>query len=326
MIICRTPFRCDRIFVAGADTLAGAAIVERLRAEGFDNLVGIAPEEVDLTRADEVEYFFRETRPEYVFLAAGKSGGIRRNRDYPADLMLDNLLVATNVIPAAHRHGVTKLLYLASSCAYPKHAPQPLGVESLLTGTLEPTSEAYAVAKLAGWQLCAAYRRQHGDRFVTAFPANPFGPHDDFDPDAGHVIPALIRRAHEAKERDEPSLTVWGTGSPRREFIYARDLADASLFVLRHYDGAEPINLGGGADFSIAETAAAVADAVGYRGRLRFDASKPDGAPLKRLDARKLRALGWQPATEFRCALAETYRWFLQHASTEGHPHALAAL
>jgi GDP-L-fucose synthase len=308
--------RSARIWVAGGDTLLGAALRERLRADGFRDLVGTPPDEPDLTVAAQVEDFFGEARPECVFLAAGKSGGIGLNQARPADLMLHNLLVTAHVIDCAHRHGVEKLLYLASSCGYPKHAPQPLRVESLLTGPPEPTSIAYATARLAGWQLCDAYRRQHGSRFVTAIPANAFGPHEDFSPDGGHVIPALIRRAHEAKVRDEPALTLWGTGTPRREFIYARDLADACLFVMRHYDGPEPINLGGGADLSIAEAAQLVAGVVGYRGRIRFDVTRPDGMPLKVLDSGPLWALGWRPSVDFRAGLAETYEWFLQHVDS----------
>jgi GDP-L-fucose synthase len=307
--------RTSRIYVAGGDTLAGAALLERLRAGGYRNLVGVPPDEPDLTMAGQVEDFFGEARPEYVVVAAGRSGGIRLNQERPAGLMLHNLLVTAHVVDCAHRYGVAKLLYLASSCGYPKHATQPLAVESLMTGPPEPTSAAYATAKLAGWQLCDAYRRQYGARFVTAIPANAFGPHDDFSPDGGHVIPALIRRAHEAKLRDEPALTVWGTGTPRREFLFARDLADACLFVLRHHEGPEPINLGGGIELTVADAARAVVHAVGYRGRLTFDASRPDGAPRKVLDSGPLRALGWRPSVDFRTALAETYDWFLRHAA-----------
>ena len=306
-----------RVYVAGGLTLLGAALLDRLRAAGHRRLVGVPPDEPDLTDAGQVEDFFGEARPEYVFLAAGRSGGIALNVARPAELMRDNLLTAAHVLDAAHRHGVTKLLYLASSCSYPRDALQPLRVEALLTGPPEPTNAAYATAKLAGWQLCNAYRQQYGCRFVTAIPANAFGPHDDFRPDSGHVLPALIRRAHEAKVRGEPELVVWGTGTPRREFVYSRDLADACLFVMDRYDGPVPINLGGGADWSIAEAAAVVADVVGYRGRLRFDAGRPDGAPRKGLDCGPLRALGWQPATDFRTALAETYAWFLQHVVKE---------
>ncbi|MDB5313986.1 MAG: GDP-fucose synthetase [Gemmataceae bacterium] len=318
--------RKARVFVAGGETLVGAALLGALHENGFSKLVGLGPYEPDLTDAAEVDAFFADTLPEYVFLVGGKSGGIGLNRARPADLMLDNLRTITNVLDAAHRYGATKLLYLASSCAYPKHAPQPLRVESLTAGPVEPTSEAYATAKLAGWKLCTAYRRQYGCRFVTAFPANAFGPHDDFGADAGHVIPALLRRAHEAKVRGDRVLTVWGTGTPKREFIYSRDLADACLFVMERYDGEDPINLGGGADLSIAETARVVADVVGFRGQLVFDAGKPDGAPLKGLDSSELLALGWRPATAFRTAVADTYHWFLQHCVTEGTVHARAAV
>jgi GDP-L-fucose synthase len=309
--------RSARIYIAGAETLAGAALLELLRSAGYCNLVGTPPDEPDLTVAGQVEDFFAEARPEYVFLVAGKSGGIRLNRERPAELMLDNLLVTAHVIHQAYSHGVTKLLYLASACSYPRNAPQPLCSESLMTGPLEPTSAAYATAKLAGWQLCHAYRQQYGVRFITAIPANPFGPHDDFSPEGGHVIPALLRRAHEAKLGNESELTVWGTGKPRREFIYARDLADACLCVMHHYDGSEPINLGWAEDLSIAEVVEAVAAVVGYRGRFRFDASKPDGMPFKALDSSRLRALGWRPSVHFRTALAETYAWFLQHVIEE---------
>jgi GDP-L-fucose synthase len=318
--------RTSRIYVAGGSTLAGAALLGRLRGDGYRNLVGLPPDEPDLTAAGQVDDFFGEARPEYVFLAAGQSGGIQRNRTAPAELMLDNLLVSAHVIGAAHRHGVRRLLYLASSCSYPRDAAQPLRVESLLTGPPEPTNAAYAVAKLAGWQLCAAYRQQYGDDFVTAIPANAFGPHDDFGPESGHVIPSLLRRTHEARMHDLPELTVWGTGSPRREFLYARDLADACLFAMRHHPGPEPINLGGGVDLSITQVAVAVAEVVGYRGRICFDASKPDGAPFKGLDSTPLRALGWRPATEFRAALRETYAWFLRHAVREDAKDARATV
>ena len=315
-----------RIFVAGGRTLAGAAILERLRESGHRDIVGAPPDEPDLTVAAQVEDFFGEARPELVFLAAGKSGGIQLNRTRPAELMLDNLLVTAHVIDCAHRHGVKKLLYLASACCYPKQAPQPLRIESLLTGPLEPTNAAYAAAKLAGWNLCEAFRQQYGACFLTAFPANVFGPNDDFSHDSGHVIPALLRRAHEAKLQQDPFLTIWGTGSPRRDFIYARDLAHASLFVMRHYEGPAPINIGSGTELSIAEVARAVTGVVGYRGRLEFDVSNPDGMPRKVLDLSALRALGWRPSTDFETALAETYEWFQQQEVMEDPEHARAAV
>ncbi len=316
----------SRIYVAGGNTLLGAALREHLATAGYHNLVGTPSDEPDLTLAGQVEDFFGEARPEYVFLTAGLSGGIRLNRERPAELMLHNLLVVTHVLDCAHRYGVEKLLYLASSCCYPREAPQPLAVASLMAGPLEPTNVAYAMAKLAGWQLCDAYRRQYGAPFITAIPANSFGPHDDFGPGGGHVIPALIRRAHEAKLRGDPTLVVWGSGRPRREFIFAQDLADACLFAMRHYQGPEPINLGGGIDLSIAEVARLIAAVVDYRGRLICDASQPDGMPLKMLDSGPLRSLGWRPAVDFVTGLTETYDWFLHHVVTEDRHHARATV
>jgi GDP-L-fucose synthase len=302
----------SRIFVAGGDTPVGAALLDLLPERQFTNLVGAGLDQPELTDFINVDQFFADERPEFVFLVGGKSGGIGLNRARPAELMLDNLRTTTNVIDSAHRHGAAKLLYLASSCAYPKQAPQPLGVESLGTGPLEPTSEAYATAKLAGWKLCQAYRQQYDCCFITGFPASPFGRHDDFGLDSGHVITALIRRAHQATVNGERELTVWGTGKPRREFIFSRDLADACLFAMQHYDGAAPINLGGGANLSIADAASTIAEVVGFRGRIVLDTSKPDGAPLKALDSSVLRSLGWRPTTDFRSAVAETYEWFLR--------------
>lgn len=312
----------SRIWVAGADTLIGRALVERLRAEGFSPL----DDEPDLTARAQVDDFVAEARPEYVFVAAGKSGGIGLNRSRPAELMLDNLLVAAHALDASFTNGVRKLLYLASSCSYPRDTAQPMRVESLGTGPLEATNAAYATAKLAGWQLCRAYRQQYGANFVTAIPANAFGPHDDFAPASGHVIPALIARCHEAKVNDEPTLSVWGTGTPRREFVYAADVADACLFIMRHYDGEAPINLGGSRSLSIAEVAHAIAEVVGYEGQVVFDPARPDGMPLKMLDSSSLALLGWRPATDFRTALTETYHWFLQHEVTEDQGHDGSAL
>ena len=316
----------SRLFVAGGTTLIGAAILERLRDEGCADIVGVGPDEPDHALPAQVEDFFAEYRPEYVFVAAGRSGGIGLNRKIPADMMLDNLLVVTSILPMAQTYGVRKLLYLGSSCGYPRLVLQPMHVEALHTGPLEPTSAAYASAKLAGMQLCAAYRAQHGANFVSAIPANAFGPGDDFAEDTGHVIPALMRRFHEAKCEGRPEVMIWGTGTPRREFVAARDIADAAVFVMRHYDDSEPINLGGGTDISIAEVARLIADIVGYRGRLRFDASKPDGMPLKRLDSSPLFARGWRPTTTLEDALAETYTWFLQHVVMEGFGDATATV
>jgi GDP-L-fucose synthase len=305
----------SRIYVAGGSTLIGRALVERLQATGHENLSGLV-QEPDLTCPGQVEDFFAEYRPEYVFLTAGLSGGIRANQLRPAEFLLDNLLTNAHVIHQAHLHGATRLLYLASSCIYPRQAPQPLHPASLLTGPLEPTNDAYATAKITGWKLCEAYRQQYGADFFTAIPTNAFGPGDDFSPESGHVIPALMRRMHEARQRGDDVLNIWGSGRPIREFLFAPDLADACLFVMKHNHNCEPINLGGQTALSIAETARLIAEVVGYKGTLRFDAQRPDGMPCKTLDSSRLRELGWQPPTDFRTALAETYRWFLEQNSS----------
>jgi GDP-L-fucose synthase len=309
-----------RIYVAGARTLVGAALLRQLRRQGYDPIAAVAGAEPDLTRPGEVHDFFRRFRPEYVFVAAGKTGGIAANQRYPAELIRDNLLVATSVIEAAHRYGVEKLLYLASSCSYPKHCPQPMRVEHLMTGPLEPTNAAYATAKLAGLQLCLAYRQQYGAPFVVGIPANPFGPGDDFHPEDGHVIGALLRRMHAAKEDGLPAVTIWGSGTPRRDFIYADDLADACLFVMDHHDRPEPINLAAGTDVSIRELAELVRDVVGYDGDLEFDRSRPDGMPVKVLDGTPLARLGWRPATPLRDALAATYQAYLETVCSQLAP------
>ena len=300
-----------KIYVAGGQTLIGAAILRELERQGYISIVGRPGEEPELTDAAQVDAFFARTAPGYVFLAAGKSGGIRANQKYPAELMLDNLLVECHVIHSAYRYGVKKLLYLASSCSYPKHCPQPMRVESLMTGSLEPTNEAYAVAKIAGIKLCQAYHQQYGADFISGIPADAFGPGDDFSLEDSHVIPALIRKMHEAKELGLESVDIWGTGTPRREFIFADDLANACIFIMRKYSGQKPINIGGGTDLclSIAELAALIKEVTDYKGQLHFDSSKPDGMPLKELDSSKLRELGWKPLTPFRTALEKTYSW-----------------
>ena len=302
----------SRIFVAGGDTLVGAALLRELKRRGCRHVFGGPGQEPDLTDAGEVDAFFADIAPKYVFLAAGKSGGILANRRYPADLIRDNLLVECCVIHSAHRHDAEKLLYLASSCAYPKDAPQPMHPDSLLSGPLEPTNEAYAVAKIAGIKLCQAYRNQYGANFICGAPANVFGPGDDFSPENSHVIAALIRRMHEAKIAGADRVEIWGTGSPRREFVFAEDVADACIFVMNEYDKAAPINLGCGADLSIRELAEAIREVVGFDGRLAFDPTKPDGMPLKALDSSELRGLGWRPKTSFPDALQAAYTWFVQ--------------
>ena len=284
----------SRIYVAGHRGLVGAAICRALRAAGFENLVTRTHTELDLTSQAAVRTFFEEVRPEYVFLAAAKVGGILANDTRPAEFIRDNLLIQTHIIDAAHRAGVRKLLFLGSSCIYPKHAPQPIKEEYLLSGPLEPTNEWYAVAKIAGIKMCQAYRRQYGFNATCAMPTNLYGPGDNFDLETSHVLPALIRKFHEAKGAGAPAVTVWGTGNQRREFLHVDDLADACSFLMRHYDGEQIINVGVGEDVSIRELAELVREAVGFEGDIVFDTSKPDGTPRKLLDVSKLRALGWR--------------------------------
>ena len=303
----------SRVYVAGSRTLIGAAIQHALERQSLAAVISDGDQDPDWGDPRQVDAVFDRTRPDYVFVAAGASGGIGANQRYPAALMRDNLLVACHVIESAHRHGVKKLLYLASSCSYPKHGPQPMAVASLLTGALEPTNEAYAVAKLAGMKLCQAYRQQYGAHFIVGIPGDAFGPGDDFHPEYSHVIAALIRKMHEAKRYHTESVEVWGTGSPRRGFIYVDDLADACLFVMRAYDEAVPINLAGPWDVSVREAAQMIKEVVGYRGPLRFDPSQPDGMPIKVLDARPLQAMGWAPRVSFRDAVSATYEWYVQH-------------
>ena len=275
-------------------------------------------DEPDPTDASEVEAFFSRAAPEFVFLAGGKSGGISANQRYPATLMRDNLLTATHMIHCAYRYGVKKLLYLASSCCYPRLCPQPMRVESLLTGPVEPTSEAYAGAKLAGIQLCQAYRREYGVDFIVAIPTNAFGPGDDFSLEDSHVIAALVRKMHEAKASKASSVEVWGTGTPRREFIFADDLADACIFIMQEYREEKPINVGVGSDLSIRELAELIREVVGFRGELYFNSGSPDGMPAKLLDSSPLKSMGWRPKTPMRAALQATYRGFLEEEQKKG--------
>jgi GDP-L-fucose synthase len=300
--------RDARIYVAGSRTLIGRALVRQLLSTGHTSVID---DDADLQDRAAVERVFAAARPEYVFVAAGKTAGIVGNQRFPADLMTDNLLVAAHLIPAAWQHGVKKLLYLSSSCTYPKLAAQPLNVSSLWTGALEPTSAAYAVAKLAGITLCDAYRRQHGAGFISAIGADAYGPHDDFSPESSHVVGALMRRVHEARIAGAPSVDVWGSGTPRREFIYVDDLADACMFAMQQYDGLDPINLGTGTATSISDLAIMIRDVVGFQGELQFDVSKPDGMPFKGLDSSALRSLGWTPSVDVRNGLKRTYDWFL---------------
>jgi GDP-L-fucose synthase len=298
-----------RIYVAGADTIVGRAIGRQLRELGFTNVNRNG--EPNLRDRGEVRDFFARSRPDYVFVTAGRTAGIAGNQQAPADLMIDNLLVAAHVIPAAAEQGVAKLLYLASSCTYPKLAPQPLHVDSLWTGAVEPTSAAYAVAKLAGMTLCDAYRRQHAARFVAAIGADVYGPGDDFSAENSHVVAALIRRFHEARVAGASQVAIWGSGTPRREFVHADDLADACVFAMRHYDEPLPLNLGTGTATSIEELAREIAAIVGFTGALTFDRAKPDGMPFKGLDSSRLHEMGWRPRIALAQGLRSTYEWFL---------------
>ncbi len=303
--------RGGRTYVAGHRGLVGSAILQRLEAEGFENLLTRTRSELDLMDTRAVEAFFEAERPEYVFLAAAKVGGIVANSTYPVDFLRDNLAMELNVIGAAHRYGVKKLLFLGSSCIYPKHAPQPMKEEYLLTGELEPTNEPYAIAKIAGIKLCQAYNRQHGTDFISAMPTNLYGPGDNFDLETSHVLPALLRKFHEAKERGAPSVEVWGTGKPRREFLHVDDLADACLFLMDNYSGDETVNVGVGEDVSIRELAGLVSEVVGYDGGISLNASRPDGTPRKLLDVSRLDALGWRASISLREGVEETYHWFV---------------
>jgi GDP-L-fucose synthase len=301
------------IYVADNDGLVGRALQAELKRAGYEHVLPkSAGAPTNLTEATQMDECFRQHRPAYVFLIGGKTGGIEANQNHPADLMRDNLLVNCHVIESAYRHGVKKLLYLASSCIYPKFAVQPMKVDDLMSGRLEPTNQAYAAAKLAGLYLCQAYRRQFGKPFITAIPANVFGPGDDFSLEDSHVIAALMRKMHEAKTLGQSYVEVWGSGVPRREFIFSHDLADACLFLMNSYESEEPINLGSGCDWSIREIAEIIREVVGYSGDLKFDQNKPDGMPAKLLDSSYLRQMGWKPQTSIREGLSITYEWFLQ--------------
>jgi GDP-L-fucose synthase len=312
----------SRIYVAGGETLIGRALVRQLDAQGYENVIGGADVEPDLSSGEALAVFFARHRPEYVFHAAGLSGGIAANQSSPADLCHDNLAASVHLLHAAAHFRVKRLLYLASSCCYPRLCRQPMRVGDLWSGPLEPTNEAYAAAKLAGIALCRAYRQQYGADFIVGVPANVFGIDDDFDPDSGHVIPALIHRLHVAQLEGAPAVTIWGTGEARREFVFADDLAEACLTVMTNAKRADVLNLGAGRDISIRELAEAIRDVVGYRGRLEFDASRPDGMPLKSLDSSDLARLGWRPATDLHDALEATYQWYLWNWDAPRLAHA----
>jgi GDP-L-fucose synthase len=311
----------SRIFVAGHKGLVGSAIVRELQRGGYHNLVLREHAQLDLTRQQDVARFFEEQRPEYAFLAAAKVGGILANRDYPADFIRDNLLIQLNVIDAAWRSGVKKLEFLGSSCIYPKLAPQPIKEEYLLTGPLEGTNQAYAVAKIAGIRMAQAYQEQYGFGAISLMPTNLYGPDDNFDLQSSHVIPALVRKFHEAKISRSAEIVIWGSGEPRREFLHVDDLAGAAVYFMLEYDQPEIVNIGSGTDLTIRELAELIAGIVGFSGRLVFDASKPDGTPRKLLDVSRAKAAGWQSRIPLDEGIHQTYRWFIESVAGEERRH-----
>lgn len=303
----------SKVFVAGARGLVGSAVVRRLRQEGFEHLLLPTREELDLTDQQAVNAFFAREQPEYVFLVAGRVGGILANSSYPADFIRDNILIQALVIDAAHRYGTRKLLDLGSSCIYPKLAPQPMTEDCLLTSALEPTNEWYAVAKIAGLKMCQAFQRQHGFSAISLMPTNLYGPGDNFDLKSSHVLPAMLRKFHDAKEAGAPEVVLWGTGTPKREFLYVDDLADACLFAMQNYEGESFLNVGTGEDLAIRDLACLVAQVTGFTGEVVWDASMPDGTPRKLLDVSRLHSLGWRAKTSLPEGIGLAYRWFLEN-------------
>jgi GDP-L-fucose synthase len=309
--------KSEKIFIAGHRGLVGSALTRKLRADGFANLVTRDRPQLDLRNEAAVDRFFAKQKPALVIFAAAKVGGIKANNDLPVEFLLDNLQIQNNVIRAAHEVSVRKLLFLGSSCTYPKHAPQPIPEAALLTGPLEPTNEAYAIAKIAGIKLCQSYAREYGENFISAMPTNLYGPNDNFDLLSSHVLPALLRKAHEAKMKGDRELMVWGSGKPRREFMHVDDLAAACVFLLEKYDSAEIINIGCGEDISIRKLAELICEIVGFQGDLTWDTTMPDGTPRKLLDVSKLHDLGWHHTIGLREGIARTYEWFLRNAAPE---------
>ena len=302
-----------KIYVAGHRGLVGSAIVRNLEAKGYKNIIYRTHKELDLTNQESVRRFFEEEKPEYVFLAAAKVGGIHANNTYPADFIYDNLMIQNNVIKAAHDFEVKKLLFLGSTCIYPKMAPQPIEEEYLLTGSLEETNEAYAVAKIAGLEMCKFFKRQYGDNFISCMPTNLYGPNDNFDLKNSHVLPALIRKFHEAKVNNSEAVEVWGTGTPLREFLYVDDLADACVFLMENYDGEQHVNIGTGEEVSIRELAETVKEVVGFDGELVFNTDMPDGTPRKLTTVDKLHGLGWKHKVSLDKGIRLAYNWFLEN-------------
>jgi GDP-L-fucose synthase len=305
--------KSEKIFVAGHRGMVGSAVTRALESAGFSKLQNRSRAELDLADPRAVSDFFRKEKPDIVVFAAAKVGGIKANYDFPVEFLTDNLRIQTNVISAAHENGARKLLFLGSSCIYPKYAPQPIPETALLTGPLEPTNDAYAIAKIAGVKLCQAYDREYRTNFISAMPTNLYGPNDNFDLETSHVLAALLRKAHEAKTKRARELVVWGTGAPRREFLHVDDCASACLFLLEKYDSPEIVNVGCGEDVTIRELVGLICDVVGFDGELTWDKTKPDGTPRKLLDVSKLRGLGWQPSVPLRDGIARTYDWFLKN-------------
>jgi GDP-L-fucose synthase len=306
--------KTSRIYIAGHTGLVGSALLRRLEDDGYSNLIVRKHSEVDLTRQSEVEAFLKAERPEYVFLAAAKVGGIWANNAYPAEFIYSNLAVQTNIIHASYVFNVKKLLFLGSSCIYPKHCLQPMKEEYLLSGYLEPTNEPYAIAKIAGIKMCESYNRQYGTHFISVIPTNLYGPNDNFDLETSHVLPAMIRKFYEAKAAGRKEVEVWGTGKPRREFLHVDDLSDACVYLMNNYDGNEVINIGVGEDLTIRELSELIYSIVEFEGKLRFDTSKPDGTPVKRLDVSKLNSIGWKATISLERGIEETYRWYLKNS------------
>lgn len=305
--------KTDLIYVAGQTGLVGSSIMRTLEQRGYNNILTKTHAELDLTCQADVKSFFKENNPDYVFMAAARVGGIIANSTYPANFIYDNLVITTNVLHESHLSGVKKLVYLGSSCIYPKHADQPINEESLLSGKLEPTNEPYAISKIAGITMCDSYRRQYGSDFISAMPTNLYGFNDNFDYETSHVFAALMRKIHEAKLDDSDSVTIWGSGKPKREFLFVDDLADALIFLMDNYSEPGPINVGTGLDLSIHELAKLLSDVIGYTGDFVFDSSKPDGTPRKLLDVNKIRSLGWSAKTSLEEGIRITYRWFLDN-------------
>jgi GDP-L-fucose synthase len=301
----------SKIFVAGHRGLVGSAITRQLKNEGYENLLLKSRTELNLTRQQDVESFFNLEKPDFVFMSAAKVGGIHANNSYPADFIGQNLMIQTNIMDAAYKSGIKKLLFLGSSCIYPKHAPQPMKEEHLLSGYLEPTNEAYAIAKIAGMKMAEYYNNQHGCNFISCMPTNLYGSNDNFDLRNSHVLPALIRKFHEAKENKSPSVEIWGTGKPKREFLYVDDLADACLFLMKNYNDPQFVNVGTGTDVSIFELANLIKEVVEFKGELVFNSDKPDGTPRKLLDTSKINNLGWQPKVSLEEGIRLTYNWYL---------------